>query len=491
MYPQQLLARRGKIPTKIKLTRIANSLMISPWVPELKNELTLKRRERQTEWPFKYQEKKIPLFQVNKGVGLTFGGLYGRVKNYLRSAGMAYEEHNHQTTPPKPDFSKLSGALRPGQDVVLAAIAASQRGVIDCPTAFGKSFVITQIARIYPNQKILVVTPSKSVIQSLFRRLTEGTDRKVQQVRAGKVFRETSEVVVCSAKSLHHIPSDWPDMLLFDECHGAPANLTQQQLVRFTCRMFGFSASPEGRGDNADMLVEAFFGPVIAHMPYKEAVRTGSVVPIQVYLKRITHNEIVVSSEIERDRYGYWQNHVRNGEIAKIARQIPPHMQSLILVRSTEHALLLHQLLPDFALVHAGKDAQGWQDYIDKGVIPETYDYATYGNPDTDALSEQFEAGTLKRAISTTIWKEGVDPVHLRVLIRADGASGNIPGTQIPGRLARTTDGKTAGILIDFLDAFGDRFYRRSRERVGHYKRKEWEVHENWDGVFTAAMGSV
>jgi superfamily II DNA or RNA helicase len=450
------------------------------------------------------------MYDVQNGNGITFGGLYQRVLHKLRDCGHQVETDDRQRPLPKADFTNIEGPLRDGQDVALAAISVSHRGTVDAPTAFGKSFMIAQIVRMYEKAsiKILVVTPAKSVVQSLTRRLKEGTNAKVVEVRAGKKFHPEADVVMCSAKSLHHIPADWPHLLLFDECHGVAAPQIQSKMVKFSgCRMFGFSASPEGRLDGADMVVEAFFGPKLVNMPYSEGVKSGSIVPIEVYIKRVSGPDVQYSTDVDKERNGYWLNPVRNNSIAAVARQIPDHMQTLIMVRTTEHALALQKLLPDYSVAHGGKNREQWLEYIDRGVVSDSIaekdipgflagrstlpSYDKDANPDTSAMLEEFEAGTLKKAIATTMWKEGIDPIHLRVLIRADGTSGNIPATQIPGRLARTAEGKRAGILIDFLDSYGDTYLRRSHGRIRQYRKKEWSIHEDWDGKFTQAMESV
>jgi superfamily II DNA or RNA helicase len=269
------------------------------------------------------------------------------------------------------------------------------------------------------------------------------------------------------------------------------------------------------------MIGEAFFGPVLAHMPYEEGVKSGSIVPIEVFIRKITGPDITYKTDVQKERNGYWLNFIRNTGIVSIARGIPDEMQTLIMVKTTEHAMNLHGRLPGYSVVHGGRTRQQWVEFAINGIMRNYYtldeiapyadaengenlmlmdflaekinleSYDKFGNPDTTALREQFEAGTLKKAISTTMWKEGIDPVHLRVLIRADGMSGSIPGTQIPGRLARTTEGKKAGILIDFLDCFGDTYYRRSQARIRHYRKQKWRIHDDWDGKFTTSMGSV
>ena len=66
--------------------------------------------------------------------------------------------------------------------------------------------------------------------------------------------------------------------------------------------------------------------------------------------------------------------------------------------------------------------------------------------------------------------------LRLKYLIRAEGCASRIMSVQTPGRLSRTFDGKTCGILIDFLDRWDGALYRRSMERRREYRSKEWEL---------------
>lgn len=89
-------------------------------------------------------------------------------------------------------------------------------------------------------------------------------------------------------------------------------------------------------------------------------------------------------------------------------------------------------------------------------------------------IRRQFESGELKKLIATNIFSEGVNFVHLKYLIRADGEISRISNTQIPGRLSRLFPGKTCAYLIDFVDHFSPWAYQRSCVRYSDYKDAGW-----------------
>ena len=89
-------------------------------------------------------------------------------------------------------------------------------------------------------------------------------------------------------------------------------------------------------------------------------------------------------------------------------------------------------------------------------------------------IRRQFESCELKKLIATNIFSEGVNFVHLKYLIRADGEISRISNTQIPGRLSRLFPGKTCAYLIDFVDHFSPWAYQRSCVRYSDYKDAGW-----------------
>jgi len=88
----------------------------------------------------------------------------------------------------------------------------------------------------------------------------------------------------------------------------------------------------------------------------------------------------------------------------------------------------------------------------------------------------KFETAELTKVISTSVFREGVNFVHLRALVRGDGLSGAIPNIQIPGRLSRLDKNKEKGILIDFKDTFNETLERSSESRIKHYQKAGWKV---------------
>jgi hypothetical protein len=100
----------------------------------------------------------------------------------------------------------------------------------------------------------------------------------------------------------------------------------------------------------------------------------------------------------------------------------------------------------------------------------------TISSKQLDVYRNAFRDGQLLKAISTGVWKEGVDFCKLAILVRADGASSKVSSTQIPGRLSRLYDGKDEGLMLDCMDEFNDWGLQRTNSRLETYRRNGWKI---------------
>jgi superfamily II DNA or RNA helicase len=421
------------------------------------------------------------------GYMLTFAGLWARLCRAFDKAQFTVATEINLQKQLVPDIGQLGETDidnldgREDQVQVMGLVADHPGGfVVDAPTGWGKSYVITQLCQIFPQARIAVVSPGKEVTSMLYRRIKEKI-RDVGQVGDGRNY--ISRITVCTAESLSKLRhNDW-DLLLFDEVHraGAPATANSISEVFKTAKCVGFSASPTGRSDGSDLVVEALFGPVVYKVNYATAAGRGDIAPIKVKMYRIEKGApIMTDFSVVKNRHGLWRNDLRNAFIAKLAGEIPPDDQVLIMCATAEHVLYLRRYLPNFDVIFSDMNPK---------LLKEVYK-GTFGHIDgmdsTGSITpgrrgymrKEFESGNMKRVIATGIWNTGVDFKKLRWLIRADGMASEIQSIQTPGRLSRTSDGKEYGTLIDFMDVFDPTLLRRSNDRLRRYKKNGWDVEE-------------
>lgn len=421
------------------------------------------------------------LYAVEEGRVTTAFGLWSRLVPVLQQAGHTLQcvdlsptrQRPHAWTP---DWENCQRRMhfRAGQQESLAAITQSWGGVIDAPTGFGKTFLFEAMCHLFPHAKIDIVVRPKDVAERIVRQLTNSLPN-VGIVGAGR-NQPGPRITVYTAGSLHRSDGE-ADFLLADEAHNLITERTSQELAKYRfSRNFGFTATPKGRLDNADVRLEMFFGQVIFRMSYSMGVAAGLVCPIRVRWLPICmeRNPAAGKADVPKMRWGIWRNEVRNQAIAQdIYQTYAADTQILVLCATIEHAVYLGRHLPDFSLCYSSMDDVDFEMYKRQGLLSPDAPRMTPEH--REQLRRGFEAGTVRRVIATDVWATGVDFASLQVLYRVDARESTILDTQAPGRVSRLADGKTCGEVVDCLDAFDPSFRRKAERRRSHYNKLGWE----------------
>jgi superfamily II DNA or RNA helicase len=463
-----------------KLVSDGSMLLVDPWMPGLSKECTYfrvgyspfnqaKTRER---------EELFHLQQIDgRMVGYIADGLTDKIRRWFDRKGIPYtfENKHYWKELPVPEWGRVDfSGLRDGQEEALVAVATNYNGVIDACTGYGKTWLLVQVCRMYPKLNIVIVTSRKAVVRSIYERLREYKDIR-DQIGAICTWKDTGpnhRIVVTTTKSMEKTNYDKCDILMFDECHALAAPGTAYKLASFRrARKFGLSASPEGRGDKADMVLEGMIGPVRFSLTYQEGVAAGAVVPIDVHIYTVTGKPIWHRMHLALKRFGLWQNEVRNKMIADIAKTFGDQ-QVLIMCDTVEHVMHIKKYLPEYTAVYDSCSTDRYKEYVDAGMTTDPL----LTSKELIKIQSGFEKGEIRHIVGTMIWKEGVDFKHLLALIRADGQAGSISSTQIPGRLSRTVEGKDKAVLVDFYDSFDKRLEGCSKARLKTYGEKGWNI---------------
>lgn len=424
-----------------------------------------------------FEERK--LFKYDKHNRFCCGiGFINKLKAVLDSLKATYNFVDLDPPHPRkkrfePSWDNVADLrFKARQDEALAQVACNDRGIICAPPAFGKSYLIMMICKLFPHAKIHVVTKRKDIVQKTVRFLTTHLPN-VGQVGGGK--KRAGRITVFTADSLHISDGD-ADILLADEAHELMADSYAEELAKYRrTRCFALTATPTGRKDGTDARMASFFGEVIFNMTYQEAVDLGVVAPIAVEWLEIAqpNNPCEGKVDVAKKRWGIWRNSYRNKIIADRAKQFVDE-QVLILVETIEHALYLRKELPNYSLC-----------YSENGISDDDLDFyrrCKLMKPDEQPLTAEeredlrirFEKGELKKVIATGVWSTGVDFVDLQVLIRADGQDSEIMDFQAPGRVCRLSSAKEFGLVVDCMDRFDSSLLRKAKNRNKNYLNKGW-----------------
>lgn len=414
---------------------------------------------------------------------ITSYGFWSLIRDALREAGytVKFQDLNKPNptamTPRWDNIKKYD--LRENQPEFIKKVLTNRCGRIDCPPGFGKTFMIGIIASLLPKARIDVVTRRVAVLRD---RIYPELVQMVGDVgiRGGGKNIKRGRVMCYTVGSMRHAKATDCDILFGDEVHELAADQSSAELVRWqNSRNFGLSASHDMRFDNKDLRMHGVFGPIILKVDYSQAEDANMVVPLKIKWSSVVMDYDPCGSagdnDVEHKRAGLWRNTHRNQIISEQAREYDEDTQVLITVDTLEHALNLKKLLPEFTLVYMenGLTPARKKQAVKDGFISSSEPYMTIDR--RAKLTNQFELGTLKKVIATTVWNVGVSFNSLQVLIRADGGSSTINDIQIPGRVSRTAEGKTHGVVHDFLDQFNHRYKIRAKGRAKSYSNEKWE----------------
>lgn len=339
----------------------------------------------------------------------TLPGFGHRVLEHLRKSGTPFSVTDRRTPLPKPDYEAACKGLRDYQlDPVITTIM-SGGGILSAATGFGKTVMASAIIRAFDPEKlklrgtptVVFAAPDKDINRKNWESLTTLLpDREVGIVMSG-MRKFSDDVQVITLDSLHLLDPDEIGILIVDEVHTAASTGRSESISKFTkAARWGVSATPSGRFDGGDLLIEGMFGPVVCRRTYQDAVKLGALVPIEVYW---------VKAPPPHFGLGYYVNYktrdakiraaiINNPEycklVAKLMQRIPEDMGTLCFTQWIAQMANIHAHCPELPYVHAQtKGRTGTIEAITAKQRKEIYDSVF--------------SGDIKKIFATYCWKQG------------------------------------------------------------------------------------
>ena len=376
---------------------------------------------------------------------------------------------------PEPDMDAALDGLRDYQVPVVKDLIAARGGVASLPMAFGKTHVIAAVIKAFPHEEmvvrdtplVVVVEPSVELVTQTYDKLGAIIPGRTVGKLTGRSTVETDDILVTTYESLKNVDLDSIGILIADEVHCSASKVRADLISRVrNAARWGMSATPTGRFDGADLLVEGMFGPIAARRTYDDMVKDGILAPIEViwlpapkpaFISEGSYPDLVAS--VTRKNAAFVEM------VAKLLERIPDDMKTICF---TEHVKLMAEIAkiaPDIPYVHG-----------------ESSNVLKLTKADRDQRRKQLESGEIKKILSSYVWKEGVDIPDLSVVISTSCGGSEIAASQIPGRLARLTEGKAKGWLIDFghrwdmaRNGHPGRLLLNDRARMNRYRELQFD----------------
>lgn len=378
----------------------------------LKDELTYWKRE------LIYDEKKHrremgghyeSLFVEDGNRLVTMPGFGHRVLSTLRKLGNPYTLIDDRSPMPKPDMDKAFQGLYDYQLEPVGTMLASGGGILSAATGFGKTVMAAAMIRAFDPEQlklrgtptVVFAAPDKDINYKNWQSLTKLLpDREVGLVMSG--YRKfTDDVQVITLDSLHLINPDDVGILIVDEAHNAASAERADSISKFTNAIrWGVSATPTGRFDGGDLVLEGLLGPVVCTRTYQDAVKLGALVPIEVYWVKAPEPKVGVAYYNEyktRDtkiRAAIINNPAYSKLVADLMKAIPDSRSALCFTQWINQMANIHAMCPEIAYVHAQtKEGVGTIGPVSTKKRKEIYD--------------RMSDGEIRKIFATHCWKQG------------------------------------------------------------------------------------
>ena len=436
------------------------------------------------------------LYRIEEGVSedgtpvktcITLPGFAKRCKDHLVACGWGVDVVDSRTPMPEPDIAKAMTGLREYQYELVYDMLMSGGGILSGATGLGKTHCMKAMCNAYSHEAlmargtptIVVAVPDKDITRKNFNDLTALLpDRKVGLVMSGS-RNFSDDIQVITLDSLHLLNADDVGVLIVDEMHTASSDTRASELLRFTkARTWGVSATPDGRFDGKDVVAEGIFGPIVARFSYADGVKAGCLVPVTVYWIDCPEPNIGLECYLryktrdQRYKWGVYDNRMRNEMIGRIFAGMPQSMQALGMLQFTKH---MEKVLRGCA--KAGCNPMPTQAHA--GTDPAAFPPSSFWHvkavtaKERKAIYADMKAGAIRQAISTHVWKQGVDFPGLSVVVNIGGGGSEIVSQQVPGRASRKVDGKDRAYIVEFRHGWDVTRGKSGRETPGPVLRDD------------------
>lgn len=388
------------------------------------------------------------------------------------------------------------------QREAIAAGLYHGRGQIVAPPRSGKTFIGARIV------EVLLRTRGSSGLRVLWLAPTQET-----REQAATAFKSASAVAEANGRAGGWIQLSCYaalsaendaaflsriDILIVDEAHHVPASglyATVQACTRAAYR-FALSATPTGRSDGRDLLLEAGIGPVIYRIDRDKLIDQGRVVQgaVKVLLSPTCSENggdsiadtvaSIVSEQLPKRvaksgwkvrKLGMTPVDVEREERARLEFQLAKKLgiaghdaRNAMAAVEADH----HIVSGDSVLVLVATKEQGRKmvDLIgsDNSAFVHSTMKASEGR--RDEIIERFRRGELKCLVATSLADEGIDLPSANVLILVNGGRSALKTEQRSARVLTADGKKDFGLIVDFLDVQHSMLEAHSRARIKTYK---------------------
>jgi len=422
----------------------------------------------------KYSEmfdKRIYTFKI---------GMLSVLEAYLKENDITYDLYNYEYTLPTGTVidSRMSGKYD-HQSEAVEAFFEKRFGIIVVPTRGGKTFIASEIIRIFnnnnPTDKFLFIVDTDVLFSQAVGDIKEFFEPyggiEIGEIRAGRI--DTNHLVTvamiqtvqqavstrCKDKAKKKKMLEYLKHLKFlciDEIHD---NCSDTRLSIYKkCHKIDYllclSATPyRANSFIQNLKLQAWSGGIVYTIK-ESTLRDRKVLSdYKVFMLLLDHNQVDYGAEME-DNTDYneyrkkiiFENVIRNNalfHVIDILKRL--NLKTLILFQSIEHGKKISKA-SGIKFIHGGTKTE-----------------------EREEAKNNFLKESGGFLLASGIFKKGVTVSEVEVLINVDGGLEDANTIQKKGRVLGTTATKDRSLIIDFFDVYSLYFSEHSETRLNTY----------------------
>jgi superfamily II DNA or RNA helicase len=365
----------------------------------------------------------------------TYPGMWARLLDAAKQRSVEVKYFDSRLDFPSPRFDLMHGFRGTQEPMLRTALEQDRSGLICAPTRYGKSALIINTLRAYPDVRTVVLMPGVELMDqqvAAFKAALPGRSICHMGGKRGAKF-QNDDITLCLMDDvvLARLDHKGTRLVLIDEPHALVTDCQLESYRHFEhARKIGYGATLTGRFDQRDILIEAVIGPVLVNKTFAEARDEGAVAPIVVFLLKVPLRENLPLNMNSAYYRALWTNEVLAAHVGRICSDIiPADWQTLLFIANEQSAKF----------------------YQDRIVGAEVAMAKLMTDKERRVFQERMTRGESKRTVASNIYSTGVTFSDLRVVFNIAGGGGNTLTVQKPGRVAEIRPGKRCGVVFDFL----------------------------------------
>lgn len=405
---------------------------------------------------------------------LTFKvGMLKTVLDYCNDNGYDYEVVDYDYKMPDVEIDDRLFGDRDYQARAVEAFFKRRFGIIKVPTRGGKTFIASEILRIFlksePSGNFIFIVDNISLFNQAkgdFMRFFErygGLD--IGEIKSGHIDcskRVTIAMIQTIQSTLSERCKDAAKkkslakylkelkFLCVDEIHDncSDSKLKIYKKAKNLDYLLCLSATPYRAGTFAQNLkLKEWSGDVIYEIKEDELIKSGVLTEYKVYMLVCEHRSVEEDLTFsERRRELIYNNRFRNGVLCNLINLLGGMgLKTLVLFQSVEHGRQI-------------ADMSG-----------ERFISGEMDEAERERVKGEFLEKSGGCLLASNIFKKGITLPAVQVLINADEGLEDAGTIQRKGRVLGTMDGKKKSLVIDFVDIFNEYFSEHSEARLNTY----------------------